>query len=45
MYELKNIKSYYINTVDMVTTIFKFKYFVTILISFSRLENNESHNV
>lgn len=35
MYELKIIKSYHINTVDLVTTIFKLKYVVPILISFS----------
>lgn len=35
MYEFKNIKLYYINIVDLVIRIFKFKYVVFILILFS----------
>lgn len=35
MYEFKNIKLYYINIVDLVIIIFKFKYVVFILILFS----------
>lgn len=35
MFEFKNIKLYYINIVDLVIRIFKFKYVVFILILFS----------
>lgn len=37
------ILSYHINTVALGTTMFKLKYFVAILISFSRLANYKSN--